>query len=123
MAHQVDSMKRFLTALIGLGLVAGLVGCGESGNKEQNVDREWLIQDLLNDEDFIADREAAECYVDTVADYADMGYDEIREGADEEEEEEDSSESMQVFAAALIGLEECGIEINSSDGEDPDIDS
>jgi len=29
-----------------------------------------------------------------------MGYDEIREGADDDEEEEDSSESMQVFAAA-----------------------
>ena len=98
--------------------MAGLVGCGGSDNKEQNADREWLIQDLLNDKDFIADREAAECYVDTVADYADMGYDEIREGADDEEEE-DSSESMQVFAAALIGMDECGVK-PSWDGEDSD---
>ena len=47
-----------------------------------------------------------------------MGYDEIREGADDEEEE-DSSESMQVFAAALIGMDECGVK-PSWDGEDSD---
>ena len=112
-------MKRFLTVLITLGLITGLVSCSGSGNKEQNADREWLIQDLLNDKDFIADREAAECYVDTIADYADMGYDEIREGADGEEEDDDSSESMQVFAAALIGMDECGVKL-SWDGEDSD---
>ncbi len=120
-------MKRSLVVFVALGLLAGLIGCGGSDNplniKEQDADRAWLIQDFLDDDSYSVDKEAAECYVDTVAEAANMSYSEIRASA--ENESADLSEiSPEFFAAAMGSFAVCGIELelNWGGGDDSEAD-
>ena len=119
----VFSMKRSLVVFVTLGLLASLVGCGGSGNplniKGQDADREWLIQSILNDDSFSEGKKAAECYVDTVAEAANLTYAELRETA-EDESDDLSDVSPEFFAAAMGSFAVCGIELelNWGGGDD-----
>ena len=102
-------MNKFLPIFLSLSLLC-LVGCGDSDSgNEGGSDREWLINDLANDDDFPGDREEAECYIDTVSESSNVSYAEMRAW----DEEGPENPSPQLFAAILGSLEPCGIELES----------
>ena len=103
-------MNKILPAVLVVSLLF-VSSCSDSDSDGNgaDADREWLGNDILSDDTFPADREEAECYVDTVSTAANVSYAEMRAWGDEGPEEP----SPQLFAALLGSMEPCGIEIDN----------